>query len=36
MVRLRLDDPEDPTPYWLFSVRRPEALVRHLGTARPR
>ena len=35
-VRLMLDDPEDPTPYWVFSVRRPEALLEHLGTARSR
>jgi hypothetical protein len=26
-VRVRLDDPEDPTPYWLVSSRRPEALA---------
>jgi hypothetical protein len=35
-VRVRLDDPRDPTPYWVFSVRRPEALAEHLGTTRPR
>ena len=27
MVKVTLGDPDDPTPYWLFSVRRPEALV---------
>lgn len=32
MVRLTLDDPADPTPYWLFSVRRAEALVKCLRT----
>jgi len=27
MVRVELTDPEDPTPYWLFSVRRCEQLA---------
>lgn len=27
MVLLVLDDPEDPTPYWLVSTRRPEQLL---------
>lgn len=27
MVLLVLDDPDDPTPYWLVSTRRPEALL---------
>ena len=27
MVLLVLDDPEDPTPYWLVSTRRPEELL---------
>ena len=27
MVRVRLTDPEDPTPYWLVSTRRPEELA---------
>jgi hypothetical protein len=30
-VQLQLDDPEDPTPYWVVSTRRPErvaALIR--------
>ncbi len=27
MVRVHLDDPEDPTPYWLFSTRHPEKLT---------
>lgn len=26
-VRLTLDDPRDPTPYWLVSSRRPRALA---------
>ncbi|WP_080794663.1 DUF3093 domain-containing protein [Corynebacterium pacaense] len=28
MVMLVLDDPEDPTPYWLIGSRNPEALLR--------
>ena len=27
MVRVTLNDPADPTPYWIFSARRPEALL---------
>ncbi|MCS0498139.1 DUF3093 domain-containing protein [Protaetiibacter mangrovi] len=27
VVRVELDDPEDPTPYWLLSSRRAEALA---------
>lgn len=27
VVRLEITDPEDPTPYWLTSTRRPEQLV---------
>jgi hypothetical protein len=30
VVRVTLDDPNDPTPYWLISTRRPEELVRVL------
>jgi hypothetical protein len=30
MVRVTLNDPADPTPYWIFSARHPEALVRCL------
>jgi hypothetical protein len=26
-VRVEVDDPADPTPYWLVSSRRPEAVV---------
>jgi hypothetical protein len=26
VVRVELDDPADPTPYWLVSTRRPEEL----------
>lgn len=31
MVLLVLDDPEDPTPYWLVSTRHPERLLAALG-----
>lgn len=27
VVRVDITDPNDPTPYWLFSTRRPEQLV---------
>lgn len=27
VVRVDITDPDDPTPYWLFSSRRPEELV---------
>lgn len=27
VVRVDISDPEDPTPYWLFSTRNPEELV---------
>jgi Protein of unknown function (DUF3093) len=33
-VRVGIDDPSDPTPYWLLSTRRPErltAVLRHTG-----
>lgn len=35
MVRLTLDDPEDDTPYWLVSSRRPEELLAALQRAHP-
>ena len=28
LALLVLDDPEDPTPYWLISTKNPEALLR--------
>jgi hypothetical protein len=31
LVRVEVTDPDDPTPYWIFSVRDPEALVALLG-----
>lgn len=27
VVRIEIDDPSDPTPYWLVSTRRPESLA---------
>lgn len=27
MVRIRVNDPEDPTPYWLFSTRHAEEIA---------
>lgn len=27
LVRVRVTDPEDPTPYWVISTRHPEALA---------
>ncbi|HZE41845.1 MAG TPA: DUF3093 domain-containing protein [Stackebrandtia sp.] len=29
-VRVHLDDPDDPTPYWIVSTRRPALLARAL------
>jgi hypothetical protein len=33
-VRIDLDDPDDPTPYWFVSSRRPATLVAALEAAR--
>ncbi|TNC27656.1 DUF3093 domain-containing protein [Amycolatopsis alkalitolerans] len=27
VVRVHLTDPDDPTPYWIFSTRKPEAVA---------
>lgn len=27
LVRVRVTDPDDPTPYWMISTRRPDELV---------
>lgn len=32
VVKIRLTDPDDPTPYWLVSTRRPEELAAALRT----
>lgn len=34
VVKIELDDPDDPTPYWLVSTRRPEALIDAIDAAR--
>lgn len=34
-VLVRVDDDRDPTPYWLVSSRRPEALAAALGQTGP-
>lgn len=34
VVRVDISDPNDPTPYWLFSSRRPEELVAALRAGR--
>jgi hypothetical protein len=34
-VRIVLDDPADPTPYWVISSRRPAALIAALGLPLP-
>lgn len=31
LVRVKLSDPADPTPYWLFSTRNPEQVKEALG-----
>ena len=31
LVRVELQDPKDPSPYWLFSSRRPEEVVKLLA-----
>ncbi len=33
-VRVTVDDPSDPTPYWLVSTRRPDELAGALASAR--
>ena len=33
MVLVVLDDPDDPTPYWLVSTRHPERVLSALGDA---
>jgi hypothetical protein len=34
MVRVEVDDPADPVPYWLVSTRRPHRLAAALAAAR--
>ena len=33
LLRVRLTDPADPTPYWIFSTRHPERLAERLRPA---
>jgi Protein of unknown function (DUF3093) len=33
VLKVELVDPDDPTPYWLLSTRRPEALAEAVETA---
>jgi len=33
VVRIEIADPEDPTPYWLVSTRRPAELAAALGSS---
>ncbi|OLT43209.1 hypothetical protein BJF85_02880 [Saccharomonospora sp. CUA-673] len=35
LVRIEVVDPEDPTPYWVVSTRRPEQLAELLREGRP-
>jgi Protein of unknown function (DUF3093) len=35
LVRVEITDPQDPTPYWIFSCRRPEALQAALTQKAP-
>ncbi|WP_435582407.1 DUF3093 domain-containing protein [Amycolatopsis thermoflava] len=34
LLRVHLTDPADPTPYWVFSTRRPEALAELLRSGK--
>jgi hypothetical protein len=34
-VQVVLDDPDDPTPYWVVSTRHPDRLIRALRSTRP-
>lgn len=36
VVRIELTDPDDPTPYWILSSRRPDQFVQAIETVRPR
>lgn len=35
VVTAEIIDPEDPTPYWIFSTRHPEAVLSALGSSEP-
>src|SRR5699024_11760959 len=34
LVLIVLDDPDDPTPYWLIATRNPAQVIAALGSAR--
>lgn len=34
-IQIILDDPDDPTPYWIISTRRPDELIEVLRSSRP-
>jgi hypothetical protein len=36
VVRVELTDPQDPTPYWIVSTRRPDAVAEAIARIRPR
>jgi hypothetical protein len=36
VLKIDLEDPNDPTPYWLVSTRRPEAVIAAIDAIRPR
>ncbi|MBK4346728.1 DUF3093 domain-containing protein [Lacisediminihabitans changchengi] len=36
VAKIDVLDPEDPTPYWLVSTRKPEALIEAISSARAR
>ncbi|MCU1402685.1 MAG: Membrane protein [Microbacteriaceae bacterium] len=36
VMKIEITDPDDPTPYWLVSTRRPERVVEALSDARSR
>jgi hypothetical protein len=36
VMKIEVTDPDDPTPYWLVSTRRPERVVEALSDARSR
>lgn len=35
VMTVEISDPQDPTPYWLFSTRHPEAVLAALGSEEP-
>jgi len=32
LIRLEIKDPKDPTPYWLFSTRKPDLVAELIST----